>query len=59
VYSSGNTDVRNWVYLFESRCIIPLACNWIGRMPDQSLSTKACTWCSLYVSWLVNFSPRH
>jgi len=22
MYSSGNIDVRNWVHLFESRCII-------------------------------------
>ena len=24
IYSSGNTDVQNWVHLFESRCILVL-----------------------------------
>jgi hypothetical protein len=26
LYSSGNIDVRNWVHLFESRCIFARAC---------------------------------
>jgi len=42
MYSSGNIDVRNWIHLFESRCII-LQC--IHRsVTVLQCSTNACVY---------------
>ena len=40
MYSSGNIDVRNWVHLFESRCILQLFCITSGVKGTSSMNIR-------------------
>ena len=48
MYSSGNIDVRNWVNLFESRCISNSKL-WICTYEDLLIATEVFTVVSIWI----------